>query len=127
MRLTKYIDDEEALDRLEAAISRAGSATIYAKRMGVSSACISAFRRARKDRRQPITGKVAADLGLKRVSVYQLTLASTSPEQERYENERRKWNDLNDIKCEQSRTMRVAGDIAMGRKFPDRPVEEEKE
>lgn len=127
MSLTTYIEDEEALDRLEAAIAAVGSANAYARSLGVSGVMVSTMRRQSK-RRQPITGKVAANLNLKRVSVYRLTLVSSSPEQERYENERRNWAEQNGQKLEQSKTMRVAEEGTVGHRFPDQTTaSEEKE
>lgn len=79
------IDEDAAYALLRAAIERAGGTNAYARKLGTSAAHISQVLKGSTY----LNGKVAADLGLRRVKAFELIPLEKSPEQERYENERR--------------------------------------
>lgn len=87
------IDDKKAQEWLQGHVERAGGASAFAQRVGVSLPCVSAMTNGKK----PITGKVAKAIGLKRVNYYELTKVVASPEQERYENSRAAWREHHPI------------------------------
>ena len=116
------ITDDEAQMLLEKAIEKAGGTAALGRVVGVSQPVVSSMRK-RSTRRTAITGKIAAHLGLKRVSAYELSENAQDPKQEHYENTRREWAALNGIPYEQSKTMRVAGAGTTGQRFPDRTAE----
>lgn len=84
------LTEDEARTLLKAAIEREGSATRFAKRCGVSKVFLSQVVNGK-----PISGKIAEHLGLEKVYRYELTRVKASPEQERYQNQRRAWLEQN--------------------------------
>lgn len=76
------VSSEEAHQRLEEAIQRAGSARAYAELLGVSEAFVSQCRRG------DISGLVLADLDLIKSTSYREAGNKKDPRQKQYENER---------------------------------------
>lgn len=91
--MKELINHADGMTLLVQAIQRAGSAAEYARKLGVSRSFISQMIATNRN----ITGKVAADLGLKLVYAYELTRVKDSPKQEQYVKSREEWLKQNGI------------------------------
>jgi transcriptional regulator with XRE-family HTH domain len=82
---------EDVLRVLEGYIKAAGSAHIFAERLGVTDAFISAVRKGRK----PPSGAILAAIGYEKVDGFRYIGPKQSPEQERYKNARQDYRERN--------------------------------
>lgn len=102
----EFITEEDALAWFRGVIDRAGGQGKMAMRVGVSRQMINMMATGHR----PIVGKAAKYAGLKRVNAYELTMVVASPEQERYENQRREWREQNAAFFEHVRKMELGED-----------------
>lgn len=84
---------EEGLHRLKTAVAQAGGTRAYAKALGVSASFVSRALNGHA----LVTGKLAEDLRLKSVNVYELTLIINDPKQEHYMKQRHAWLEQNGL------------------------------